>query len=96
MLNWQLVLCLVIISILTSYRSYWDEQKNRPKDNSFNLDAWKGLPEGVCVLFYIFFPPRSPLEGWLVWHTAGILLFGFQMFTKQSCKEKAAFLGGEP
>lgn len=55
MLNCQLVLPFVIISILISYISYWDEQKHRTKGNSFSPDAWKGLPEGFRVLFCIFF-----------------------------------------
>lgn len=62
MLNWQLVLHLVIISILISYISHWDKQKHRTKDNSFSLDAWKGLPEGFHVSFCIF-SPHTPLEG---------------------------------
>lgn len=69
------------------------QQKHRSKGTSFSLGSSKGL------LFYPLFQHPRPycVKGWLVWHMVDILLFRFQMFTKQSCTEKArAFRGREP
>lgn len=97
MLNWQLVLPLVIISILISYISYWDEQKHRTKGNSFSPDAWKGLPEGFRVLFCIFFfPSHSIREMTGLTHGEYSFVRISDVHKNRAALKRQVFLGGEP
>lgn len=100
-LNIKLDRTKLAIRIMFSYCLYSDLlqkllgwQKHRSKGISFSLGSLKVLLRRLLCFVLYFSPLTHCVKGWLVWHTVDILLFRSQMFTKQSCAEKAGVFTG--